>query len=813
MEVQETEQSQEPIEEAPKTQEALMLEYLSTQLQEGMIQDFNKFFDFAKKCCESEDTKIETHRILQELEKYTDETTLLYLAKFRISHQKNPSLFIKLFDKAISENKTYTFIEKVLETNLYKELIKWIDQESEFEINKYQAKFVGYTNTTIYLPIKISNMLSAITRETVPEETEQKSSNMKFEVQLSLSEKQKWISFNIKLLQAIVEKTDSKDIKTLLIDNCISLGYSNLCDTFIIKKEDLIRYIKESFESPTQYRSVALHLFEKNKNTPIKLALESLKICSDKFNDIQSMYDVYELIRKDGFSENIQELEYWSRKIIEIDPTQDKARLNLAMILFSKKHTTTILTHNNEIVDLLKNNPLEEAKKLYCILYSDCDLQDMIELNPEELTSIIEKSITHKPEDVSIETQNKYIFGLIKSFLTLSDIEIAKAGEEASKAVKKYNDAKSTLTEDEKKELKQIIYSHPIFNKKNGWPERYTRVYNAIKTAYPDTTIQEYLKNIKNPCYQNNAICINDMRRYSLELKEGQTEHDKNFDGGTVLHHAAIQHQYDLIIFLIQNHPELINIKSRNGDTAVTDAIISDLNDEESAIEIIKALKEASPKITDESDGDGTAPIHLAAKFGLCKIFKYLIEECNSDFKLKNQLGYDSMATAIEYNQPNIIDYLFREKCVELQEDLQSINVIIYASTINNRPEIIKSLLNNLSQETKIKLSDILFERISNAIEEGVADSVKALISKDSIDTENDLIKIIAAEQSRRTGKEFSSKILIESFIKAAKDYKKIAPENKIKNIREMIRHLKEYCEILEKPLAAVSDTKKRSLK
>ncbi len=767
-----------------KTPEMRMLEYITINDTNDLVEkNYDKFFSCAKACYNSESTKNQAQKILQELESSTDNiTTLLYIAKLKLDCHGDSDLIVKLLHGQIGQHASPDFITKIVETGMHKQLIKWANGSTADEIREHETVIIEYIKSI-----------------TTPENSG--SADAKLEnLAASLDIIKKWLSASIKLLQSINQKTDFIETKMLLIKLCLYYGHGQYCDNFIIKPEELKKQIETlNLQSVEEYLDIARNLLLKKKATANALAIDCYRICVEKFQDIQSMRMINMLLEQND--SNLYEREKLLRKVLEIEPKSEIDKYDLAKILFNR-YKANLPTNIKEIEDNLKNNSLERAKKLYVefkiISTSDSDFNQYIlndHIDPETLTNIIVDKIKSQNKVVS---KHRKLF-ICRSIQCLTSLIVDHADQkekEACQAINDYLNPKQELTAEDKLKLRETIYKHPVMTKMCDKSKLFQKIINAWEEKYTKVEWPEIAKNFDIPELFISAIDY--IITNSFKLTSGTNEIELNNRGETILHYTSATLKKDVVKFLTIEHKELLlksNISDHYGMTPVTRAINNRLRAtrEDDIIDIIDILYDAYPEMINTADSEGDSPIHNAAELGLVKVFEHLIKKYDINFFQRNHKSQNTIDIAIRNNQINILKYLLKTHRDQISDGI--VKEMFFNAICCDQAEVAEYLFSEILTLEYDK-EDPIEKMLQLALEATITENNHIEIIKTLMD--QDVIKVITdKDQSKKP--ENIVKELIEMIQVKKQEIKASNKKADFKNFDIKITYLIDYLKKLKK--------------
>ncbi|KAL8927217.1 MAG: hypothetical protein Q9208_002393 [Pyrenodesmia sp. 3 TL-2023] len=213
-----------------------------------------------------------------------------------------------------------------------------------------------------------------------------------------------------------------------------------------------------------------------------------------------------------------------------------------------------------------------------------------------------------------------------------------------------------------------------------------TDLHEAARTGDVDT-LRSLLDDRINPNARGDRLKTPQMEaaiRSHLQclqiLKEhGADEFAVDAQGWNVLHFAVKFNQPKAVSWLIQAYPPSApDMPSRRSSPLAwaTDAITGSRSS--------KILREAS-------DGEGSRPLHVAAKFGMVPMATLLLDS-GSDIDAKDNWGRNSLINAAFLGRVTIVELLLDRKADLYAKDVQGMTALHWAAK-NNHLDVIKLLL------------------------------------------------------------------------------------------------------------------------
>ena len=208
------------------------------------------------------------------------------------------------------------------------------------------------------------------------------------------------------------------------------------------------------------------------------------------------------------------------------------------------------------------------------------------------------------------------------------------------------------------------------------------------------------------------AARYNDPEIIAALLNAGANIHEKDKDGKTPLHFAAVLNDNPEIIAALMNAGANIHEKDKDGKTPLHFAAANNDN-----LEIIAALLNAGANIH-EKDKDGKTPLHFAARYNDSPEIIAALVNAGANIHEKDKDGKTPLHFAAWNNDnPEIIAALVNAGANIHKKDKEGKTPLHFAAMLNGNPEIIAALVNagaNIHKKDKDGMTPLHFAAVSN---------------------------------------------------------------------------------------------------
>merc|ERR1712038_1131234 len=134
-------------------------------------------------------------------------------------------------------------------------------------------------------------------------------------------------------------------------------------------------------------------------------------------------------------------------------------------------------------------------------------------------------------------------------------------------------------------------------------------------------------------------------------VQEGANIELKRKDGGHAAYAAAEQGNLKILNFLVQNAPDVVDMKGFQGRTPLGGAVI------DGHLNVVKYLISQHNVNIDSQENDGSTPLILAAYFNRPKVARFLFEK-GANNSIKDNDGQTALDYARSKKFVNIIEIL-----------------------------------------------------------------------------------------------------------------------------------------------------------
>ncbi|MFC1898571.1 ankyrin repeat domain-containing protein [Candidatus Cloacimonadota bacterium] len=186
------------------------------------------------------------------------------------------------------------------------------------------------------------------------------------------------------------------------------------------------------------------------------------------------------------------------------------------------------------------------------------------------------------------------------------------------------------------------------------------------------------------------------------------------------IHDAITQNNIDLVKDLLNENPELLEMKDESGLSPLNLAAYK------GSQEIVKYLSEKGADLY-SGDTEGSIPLHNSAAANNLSIVKYLVEEKQTNVNFKDNNGSTALIFSAGRGYPEIVEFLLKNGAdVNIQSNNGS--TALHSAAYYNRLQCLELMLektNNLEIENNWKFTPFL-----SAAAGGKLEAVKLLVSK-----------------------------------------------------------------------------------
>ena len=206
---------------------------------------------------------------------------------------------------------------------------------------------------------------------------------------------------------------------------------------------------------------------------------------------------------------------------------------------------------------------------------------------------------------------------------------------------------------------------------------------------------------------------------------------DKDSDGWTVLHKACKYGKLELVKYLVENYPELLTIRDKEGQSSFLVA------GQSGSVELVEYLISKGCDALDK-DNNGLTVLHYACQKGNTEVVQYLVENSGELLTMRHEDGQSPFLVAGFSGSVELVKYLISRGCDVMDKDNDGWTVLHYACQ-EGEQELVQYLVENypilLTMRDKEGQSPFLVVGISGSVE-----LVEYLISKgcDVLDNDND---------------------------------------------------------------------------
>ena len=303
-----------------------------------------------------------------------------------------------------------------------------------------------------------------------------------------------------------------------------------------------------------------------------------------------------------------------SKKIEILSEMDDFYTLPIKHIMnIVEKANISIVEDCNELLTQIIQKTTNSHPNYSCLLLNALQCQDL-DLDLEECINIL-----------SLFKNSSLLCKLNEIYSYNKRLPVDDKGDKIKKLDNELKRLKKILEEN------NLKYFHPIHRK-------------------PDNIKQ----NIFQACYKGDLPSL----QYFIEV-ENVSKNEKNTDGLSPIHYAALQSNLEILQYLIQFQGVDKELATSDGYTALHYAVKNgQLNNVKYLVETLKA------NVYCRTNSKET-PIHFAASENHLDIVKYFIEEQHVDKEVKNAYNHTPFYYACPKGNIKIMKYLFEEQHVD----------------------------------------------------------------------------------------------------------------------------------------------------
>ncbi|XP_062611705.1 serine/threonine-protein phosphatase 6 regulatory ankyrin repeat subunit B-like [Saccostrea cucullata] len=170
-------------------------------------------------------------------------------------------------------------------------------------------------------------------------------------------------------------------------------------------------------------------------------------------------------------------------------------------------------------------------------------------------------------------------------------------------------------------------------------------------------------------------------------IEKGMDINSLTNDGKTILHIACLNGKFEVCVYLAENHPHLLNVKDKSGNTVLHAAAWGD------NVQIVKLLIEKKMDINALRE-DGETILHLCCRSGKLEVCEYLINHFPDLLKIKNTMGWTVFHSACYGGNVEIVIFLI-EKGMNINTLSNNGQTILHIACLNGKFEVCVYLVEN----------------------------------------------------------------------------------------------------------------------